>query len=253
MTNKRGEGMLDAQSPVPLYHQLKVALQRSIDQGVWQPGQAIPPERELIAQYGVSRITVRQALSELVAEGLLYRQHGRGTFVAPHRTAPIAETLTELTGHIEELELRGIACEHEVLALESGPLPDEVAEALERPHGAEGAFLYRRVRVDGTPLMLSEVYLPADLQLPPLTGELVEHGLFRVLTAYGHVPATGHQRIGARGASDEEARLLQIEPGEAVLRVCRLIRGSGGLPLVWFRTVYRSDRYEYEVELKRRR
>lgn len=244
--------MLDTRSPVPLYHQVKTALRDSIEAGTWAPHEAIPPERELIERFKVSRITVRQALSDLVAEGLLYRQHGRGTFVAQRRLAPIAETLSELTGHLEELQLRGLEPEVEVLSLVQIPLPDDAAQALEREAGSESWYLRRLVRVGGEPLMLSEIYLPADLGIALETGEVRAQGLARLLEQAGLRPIQGTQRIAAAAVSAEQAQLLGIRKGEPVLRVIRMIAGREGQPLVWFRTLYRADRYEYEVELKRR-
>lgn len=245
--------MLDPGSRLPLYFQLETELRRAIESGTWAAHEAIPPERELIAQYGVSRITVRQALSNLVGEGLLYRKHGKGTFVAGPRTGPIAESLGELTGHLEELQLQGLHPEVEVLALQSSPLPLVVAEALRRSSGALGWYLYRRVWVDKQPLMLSTVWLPRDLGIE-LTTDLVKHEtLSRLMTRHGHQTVKGLQRIGAACATAEEAHLLGIGTGEAVLWVSRVIMGAADHPLVWFRTLYRADRYEYEVELIRRR
>ncbi|MDB4894578.1 MAG: GntR family transcriptional regulator [Firmicutes bacterium] len=245
--------MLDPGSPLPLYQQLKIALRRSLEAGVWAADQAIPTERELTAQYGVSRITVRQALADLVAEGLLYRRHGKGTFVAPGAVQPISETLSDLTGHLEELLRRGLDPEIEVLSLTKQPLPNEVAAALGRPEGAEGWFLHRRTRLEGAPLMLAEVWLPADLGIS-LDAEYVQrYGFNHILTEHGHPLVRGWQRIAAQTARTEEARLLAIKRGEALLRVVRVIYGVDDRPLVWFRTLYRADRYEYEVELKRRR
>ncbi len=245
--------MLDPASPLPLYEQLKTVLRQSIESGTWQPGEAIPPERELIERFGVSRITVRQALADLQADGLLYRRHGKGTYVASRGSGPIAESLSELTGHLEELQLQGLAPQVEVLTLDVRPLPPDVSDALKRPAGAEGWYLYRLVRVDGTPLMLSEVYVPADLHLNLDPGLLQQTGLNRLLQAEGLVPLRGRQRIGAQVAGAAEGALLGVEPGEALLRAVRVIYGQGDRALVWFRTLYRADRYEYEVELKRRR
>lgn len=244
--------MLDPVSPLPLYAQLKAALRREIDQGSFPVGEAIPPERELITRYGVSRITVRQALADLEADGYLIRRHGKGTYVAPRSRGAISESLSELTGHLEELQRQGLDPQVEVLALERRPLPDTVADALGRP-GAEGWFLYRKVSVGREPLMLSEVWLPCDLGIELNPEMLRQSGMAQLLTEHGSVPARGTQRIGAQLAGPYEAGLLEVPPGDAVLRVVRLITGADGMPLVWFRTLYRADRYEYEVELKRRR
>ncbi|MDF2630564.1 MAG: GntR family transcriptional regulator [Symbiobacteriaceae bacterium] len=245
--------MLDPASPLPLYAQLKDALRREIEQGRFPVGAAIPPERELITRYGVSRITVRQALADLEADGYLIRRHGKGTYVAPRDRSAISESLSELTGHLEELQRRGLEPQVEVLVLARRPLPDEIAGALQRPAGAESWFVHRRVNVGGAPLMLSEVWLPSDLGIELNAERLQGVGMAQLLTEHGRPPACGTQRIGAQVAGAAEVGLLEVPPGDAVLRVVRVITGADGLPLVWFRTLYRADRYEYEVELKRRR
>jgi len=245
--------MLDPQSPLPLYEQVKNAVRREIERGSFPVGDAIPPERELIGRFGVSRITVRQALADLEAEGLLVRRHGKGTYVAPRTGGAIAESLSVLTGHLEELQRQGLDPQVTVLSLERKPLPAEVAQSLRRAPGAEGWSLYRLVHVGGVPLMLAEVWLPTDLDLVLEAADIQRRGMAQFLTESGRPPARGSQRIGAQVAGPEEARLLEVPAGDALLRVVRIIIGADGLPLVWFRTLYRADRYEYEVELKRRR
>lgn len=245
--------MLDSENRMPLYHQIESHLREVIRNGAWKAGEAIPPERLLMEQYGVSRITIRQSLANLVAAGLLYRKHGRGTFVAGLQDRPITESLANLTGHLEELQLRGLDPQVEVLALETRPMAVEVAEALGRSAGAAGWYLYRLVTVDQQPLMLSTVWLPLDLGIELNEEILKQHGMAPLLTQNGILPLRGRQRIGAACAGPEEARLLGIRTGDAVLRVSRVILGAADRPLVWFRTLYRSDRYEYEVELKRGR
>lgn len=245
--------MLDPTSALPLYHQLKEALRRQIEAGAWRPHQAIPPERSLIERYSVSRITVRQALTDLVGEGLLYRERGRGTFVAARVRPPIAEMLSNLTGHVEELQHRGFTPVVEVLSLTERLLPDDLAQVLDRPVGSPVWWLSRRVSVEGEPLMLAENLIPADLGIPFDRQDLTQTPIARVLEEFGLVPTRGTQRISAQVAGTREAELLQVRVGEALLKVERVISGPGDRPLEWSRTVYRADRYEYEVELRRRR
>src|ERR1700730_2660341 len=95
---------LERSNPLPLYYQLKEVLKQQIQAGHLAPHTAIPSEPELVAQYHVSRATVRQALTELVHEGLLYRQHGNGTFVCEPR---VQETVSELSSFSEEIRSRG--------------------------------------------------------------------------------------------------------------------------------------------------
>lgn len=245
--------MLDPDSALPLYHQLKEALRRQIEAGVWRPDQAIPPERSLVDRYGVSRITVRQALADLVGEGILYRERGRGTFVAPRVRPPIAEMLSNLTGHVEELQQRGFTPVVEVLSLTERPLPDDLAQVLDRPVGSPVWWLSRRVSVAGEPLMLTENLIPVDLGVPFDRQDLTLTSVATVLEGFGLVPTRGTQRISAQVAGTREAERLHIRVGDAMLKVERVISGSGDRPLEWSRTVYRADRYEFEVELRRRR
>lgn len=245
--------MLDTESPVPLYEQLKAILRRRIEAGEYAPNEALPPERELIGQYNVSRITVRQALADLEAEGLLVRRHGKGTFVAPRTPGLIAESLGELTGHLEELQLRGLDPQVELLASGHQVLPPDATAGLELPPGATGWSMYRLVSVQGSPLMLSEVCLPASLNLAPDPTTVKRVGMAQYLQEQGLFPTKGHQRIGATAAGVAEAGLLTVQAGDPLLRVIRVIADPAGRPLVWFRTLYRADRYEYEVQLKRRR
>src|SRR5258708_26715588 len=95
---------LERSNPLPLYYQLKEVLRQQIRAGHLEPHAAIPSEPELVASYHVSRATVRQALNELVHEGLLYRQHGKGTFVCEPR---IQHTLSELPSFSDEVKRRG--------------------------------------------------------------------------------------------------------------------------------------------------
>lgn len=245
--------MLDPASRVPLYYQLETEIRQLMEKGAWKPNETIPPERVLIERYGVSRITVRQALANLVAEGLLYRRHGKGTYVSNPPAMVMSETLSELTGHLEELQLRGLNPRVRVLTLEIRRLPAEVALALQRENGVAGWYVYRIVTVERQPLMLSACWLPVDLGINLTREMLKQYGLATLLSAHGHPPVKGIQQIGAASAGPEEAVLLGIRDGEAVLRVCRKIVGGGDVPLIWFHTLYRADRYEYEVELKRRR
>ena len=243
--------MLDPGSRMPLYCQVEERLRETIRAGQWREGDQIPPERVLIESFGVSRITIRQALANLVASGLLHRKPGKGTFVAGLPDHAITESLAGMKGHLEELQARGLRPRVRTLALQARPLPPEVGEALERGPGAEAWYLYRLVSVGGTPLMLSTVWLPRDLGIDLDEAVAGQDGMAPLLIRHGRFPARGRQRIAAAAAGPEEAALLEITEGDAVLRVVRILCGEDDRPLVWFRTLYRADRYEYELELRR--
>ncbi len=243
--------MLDPESRLPLYHQVETRLREDIQAGRLRVGEAIPPERELIAQFGVSRITIRQALANLAAEGLLIRRQGRGTFVAGTRDRAFTESLANLTGHLEELQLRGLDPEVKILALARRALPADAAAALARPEGEEAGFVRRLVWVGHAPLMLSEIWLPASLGVELTPDLAAAEGMAPLLTRLGQPPRFGRQRIGAEPAAPEPGRLLEVRPGDPVLRVTRVLYGEGERPLAYLRTLYRADRYEYAIELRR--
>jgi GntR family transcriptional regulator len=243
--------MLDPGSRMPLYCQVEERLREAIRAGRWRVGDLIPPERVLIETFGVSRITIRQALANLAAAGLLRRKPGQGTFVAGLPDQPITESLASMKGHLEELQERGLDPQVRTLALEARAMPTDVAEALERRPGTPGWCLYRLVSVGAQPLMISTVWLPRDLGIDLDEAMVGRDGMAPLLIRHGLFPARGRQRIGAATAGPEEAALLEIAPGEAVLRVVRTLCDQADRPLVWFRTLYRADRYEYELELRR--
>jgi len=236
--------MLDPQSAIPLYHQLKHAL----IQGALRSSahSAIPTERELTEQYGVSRTTVRQAIGELVSDGYLYRLHGKGTYVSPRNR--IAGTLSELTGHVEELSRRGLQPSTQVLRQAQEPCPEGVAESLGLTLGDPVARVDRLVTVEGMPLAYIEAYLPAELaqRLPSLGDSLLVS-----IEAAGAMPMNGRQHITAVQAGAREAEQLGVPVGAALLRVTRTVYGAGAVPLEWSRAWYRADRYEYNVDLRR--
>jgi GntR family transcriptional regulator len=171
--------------------------------------------------------------------------------VADPGDRPITESLASMKGHLEELQERGLDPKVRTLALEARPLPPDVGAALDRTPGAEAWHLFRLVSVAGQPLMLSTVWLPRDLGIDLDEALANQQGMAPLLIRNGIFPARGRQRIGAATAGPEEAALLQIREGEAVLRVVRTLCDGAGRPLVWFRTLYRADRYEYELELRR--
>lgn len=242
--------MLDHRSPVPLYHQLKEALTRQVARGDWAPGQPIPPERELMATYQVSRTTVRQALDDLVAAGLLYRAHGRGTFVAERR---IVHTLGNLTGFAEEMALRGLVPEIGLLSCGPAGPPPAVAGALGLPDGATAWRVERLVQVGGQPLFVDRSYFPPEFSAVLVPERLATAPIYRLLEEQGLLLVRGRQEIAAAPVSREMAERLGCPPGAPALVVTRVTYAEGDRPLEWSQAVYRSDRYQYEVELRRGR
>lgn len=240
--------MVRIDSALPLYLQIKEMLVRQIRSGLYQPHQALPTEQQLMDQYRVSRITVRRALSDLANEGLVYRKVGRGTFVAAD---PIVETVTELVGHLEELQRRGLDPEVVLLEQEVRMAPPEAMAALR--DAAVVLFTRRRVAVYGEPLLLLDLCLPSDIGLLLDPQELTGVPVHALLERRGLVAYAGEQRVAARGVTVREGELLGIDPGAPVLEVVRTEWTSSGRELLWSRALYRGDRYQYVIQLHRPR
>ncbi|HWI61472.1 MAG TPA: GntR family transcriptional regulator [Symbiobacteriaceae bacterium] len=240
--------MLQLESALPLYVQVKETLVRQIRSGKYQPHSVLPAERELMEQFGVSRITVRRALSDLANEGLVYRKVGRGTYVAAE---PIVENLTELVGHLEELQRRDL--HPEVSLIEQGfraPSPD-VAQALGSPPGVY--FARRLISVDGTPLLILDLCLPGDLGFALDVHQLTEVPIHTALERQGLTPHAAEQRVTARSLHLWEAEMLGTTLGAPALEVVRTEWDAAGRGMLWTRALYRGDRYQYTIRLHRRR
>lgn len=244
-----GQMQISRTSPVPLHHQLRELLEGQIREGVWTPEQMIPTESQLMAEYGVSRTTVRQALAVLVTEGLLNRQQGKGTFVAQPK---IAESLESLVGFAEALQRRGLDPKITVLGIRREKATPQVQEELGLPAGSEVTLIERMVDVEGKPLFWGRSYLPLWIGVPRAE-ELREHTLFHWLETAGHGLQEAKQTMSARGATAEEAKVLSLKRGTPVLVIGRTIFGEGGRTVEYMQAIYRSDRFEYQIRLQRER
>ncbi|SMB99795.1 transcriptional regulator, GntR family [Thermanaeromonas toyohensis ToBE] len=240
--------MLYPGSSKPLHEQLKDILKQKIIEGEFKPGEALPGERQLMHTYGVSRVTVRQAIGELVSEGLLYRQHGRGTFVAPRR---IERPLAYLLGVAEELILEGLKVGIKVLeAGRQDPLP-EIRQQLRLKEGEQVFHVLRLIMTGPEPLLLDFSFFPSVIGQILKDIDLSKDLIYTHLELYGYKISHGVQWISAGRASQEEAQYLQCKKGSPVLVVRRITYVEGELPISVSRTVYRADRYEYRVNLYR--
>lgn len=238
---------LDKTNPIPLYHQLQAIVAGRITSGEWPPGRQIPSERELCVEFGVSRITVRQALAALTNEGWLARRQGIGTFVAPRR---IEQHLNRLTGFTDEMEEQGQQVSARLLRLEQLPATYAVAQSLRRQAG-DPAVVVQRLRLVGEePLALETAYLPGDRCHALLDEALEALSLYRLLSEkYGIVPTRADQQIEAVVCPAVEASLLGLRKGMPVLRMIRVTYDQDGRPFEHTESFYRGDRYIFRVEL----
>lgn len=200
------------------------------------PGTPAPSERELVAQFAVARMTVRQAMDALVAEGLLERIPGRGTFVAKPR-----HELGRLASFSEEMQRRGLQGESQTLVARLEQAGPGVARALEITEGDAVVHWKRLRRADGVPMCLQDAYLN-EVLLPGFLAAGMPTSLYADLVARGLRPTWAEDAISADLATAEESSLLEIPVGSAVLRVARRAVVDDRVVEV-SRSVYRSDRF----------
>lgn len=230
----------------PRYTQLYRHLTAVITSGALEPDAQLPPERDLAEMAEVSRVTVRKAVAQLVEDGVLEQRRGAGTFVRP-QPPKMEHSLSALLSFTEYMRQRGKTSTSQILR--QGlflPSPDEqMALGLA---GADRVARVERLRsADGVPMALEWSSLPQDILPDP---ERVETSLYDVLRARGNAPTRAVQRITAVNAAPQDALLLHLPDGAAVLRIDRTAYLPTGRPIEFTRGLYRSDIYDFVAELR---
>lgn len=226
----------------PIYMQLARNLREQIASGDIDPGNALPSERNLSDLTGMSRVTIRKAIGKLIEEGLLFRKHGSGTFVAPRIEAPAF-----LSSFSDDAHRRG-GKPGAIWMMKTYASPtDDEAAMLEVTTATKVAKLSRIRLSDGEPLAIEHAVVIARF-LPAL--ESLGDSLYEALGAGGHRPVSGQQRICASLATPTEAGIFSIRQNAEVLRIERLTRLADGTPVEFTRSAYRGDRYEFVSDLR---
>jgi GntR family transcriptional regulator len=240
-------GRPDRSRPEPLWHQVVQALREPIDNGVWSPGDRLPGEGRLCELLGVSRITVRHALRTLEAQGLVRKEHGRGTFVTSDRLVGGARSVSSFSREMVEL---GRQPGSVLLEAETVPAEPSVASALEL-RGSSLVVRIRRLRTgDGQPIGIQTAHLRADRVSGLDPREIATRSLYEVLdTEFSIRPTEANEVYRVGSASEDEAHVLEIEPGTPVFVVKRLARDDQG-PFEFTISTMRGDRYEIRSTLR---
>ncbi|HXZ05987.1 MAG TPA: GntR family transcriptional regulator [Ktedonobacteraceae bacterium] len=236
-------------SPLPRYYQLKEIMRERVQADEWKPGELIPSERELSEKYGISRMTARQAITDLVNEGLFYREQGKGTFVSQRK---ITQQMIRLTGFTEDMKARGLKPGTRVLSAQMVPSDETTAEKLRIDPGTLIFRLQRLRLADDEPLAieLSQTSFKDCERL--LEEDLEQNSLYRLLeTKYGIPLMEADQELEAGLASSEEAQLLKISPGRPVLFTRRITYTERNQPIEYAKAVYCGNKYIFHTHLKR--
>jgi GntR family transcriptional regulator len=224
-------------------------LRRRIEEGQWKPGDLIPSERELSETYGISRMTVRQALAELVNDGLLRRDQGRGTFVAKPK---IRKQLYRLTSFTEDMRARGKQAAAQVLRIEMVPARPKVGDMLQVEVEQQVVMIERLRLADGEPVGIECAHLFFD-GCEAILREDLSGSLYRLLgERFGLVPTQAEEEIEAGACGSREAQILGIHRGEPVLMIRRRTFDQDQRPFEYVESVYRGDNYIFSAELTAR-
>jgi GntR family transcriptional regulator len=235
-------GRLDEGSRLPLYQQLQRALRQAIESHVLGPDDALPPERDLAADFSVSRITVRKAIEGLVGEGMLVRRQGSGTFVC----ARVEKNFSKLTSFSEDMRARGRNPRSVWLRKAAGTVTPEESLTLRSSPGTP-VYRFHRIRyADDAPMALEYATILASC-LPSL--EAVESSLYAALEQAGNRPVRALQRLRAVLFTAEQAELLQAKEKGPGLLVERLGFLQDGRAAEFTQSFYRGDIYDFVAEL----
>ncbi|CAN5134268.1 GntR family transcriptional regulator [soil metagenome] len=211
------------------------------------PHDPMPSERELMALYSVSRMTVRQAMAQLAVDGLVYRVQGSGTFVSD--PAMVTKSL-HLTSFSEDIRGRHMTPGGKLLTMERVPADAAIAQDLSLQPGADVIHVERCRTADGVPMCVENVWLPASL-----AGDLLDVGLgdslYEFLAEAGLEPESADQRIRATVLDPREAKMLAVPPYSPALVVTRVTYDGAGVPVERALSLYRADRYDFQLTVTR--
>jgi GntR family transcriptional regulator, N-acetylglucosamine utilization regulator len=238
---------LNRKHPLPLYVQLKLALQADILAQRWRAFEQLPSERELCLRFHVSRMTVRQALMDLKRDGLIFSRAGKGIFISEPK---IDQQLRTLTGFSQEMKNRGSKPSSRVLEARIERAGDKVAEALRISPDSEVVLLSRVRLADDIPLAIEVVHLPHPYCPNLLRHDFTVESLYDVLAReYGLVITHAEQTIEAALANPRQADLLQVDPPAPVLMMQRSTLTEQGILVEYAESVNRGDRFKLHVTL----
>lgn len=232
-----------------MYAQVEQALLARI--GVdWRPGDRLPTEDALIDEFGVSRITVRRAIANLAARGLVVTRRGQGSFVA---STPLRQPLAALTGFVEDMTALGLPSRARVLLIEEIPAPDAVRDALELQPDTWVTHIERVRLALGSPVSFDSTYLPLDLGRRIAQDDLEHEQVFTLLESRHDTPLVdASYAIRAIEADHRSAAALEIAPGAAILQIERTTYTTGQRPIDHEFLHYRGDAITFTTRLPRR-
>lgn len=238
---------LDKSVPIPLYFQLKELILSEIKNGNYKSGNLIPTENELSDAFEISRTTVRQAITELVQEGWLYRIKSKGTFVSQPKISQ--DFIKKLESFNDQMVRLGMTPSTEVLEFTIQKAGEAVAAALKIAEKDNVIFLHRKRFADGDPIVTLKTYLPFDKCDFLMGHDFTKESLYQVLSSQGdEFRIFQVQRmIEAVEATAGDAANLNIKKGKPIQYFSSIGHNAYGLPLEYSLARYRGDRNRFEI------
>ncbi len=233
-----------------LHSQVRESLRAGIADGSYAAHARLPAESALSAMFGVSRITVRQALSDLQNEGAIIKVAGKGAFVAPRRAH---QQLTHLEGFGEAMSRAGHQVANTVLGHVIVPAPDPVAQQLQLASGAPVTRITRVRRLDGVPVSFEVTWVSVALGERLRAEDLAGRDIFLILeNDYGLALGHADLQLDATLADGDVADALEVDTGSPILRIERLTHDALGTPIDFEYLHFRGDTFQYRLQLARR-
>lgn len=235
--------MIDKNSPIPIYYQLKNDLISKISEGVWKAGECIASERELCEIYGVSRMTIRQAIGELVQEGILIRLKGKGTYVCE-------QTLKQkdMMSFTEVISQMGKELKTEVIEFEKIETPERLSDIF----FLEELYKITRKRiVDNNCVAVEKVYIPVDY-CGYIDRDMLKGSLYDILKKFGYKVEYSQSSIAAITTTDKLKDLFEVDKDVPILKITSKTYDHNNKMIFLEEALYRSDKYILEVNISRR-
>jgi GntR family transcriptional regulator len=246
-----GSGDVQKDSSVPIYSQVERIVMDMIDSGRLSAGQRAPSEREIAETLGISRMTARAAMSNLVADGYLYSVPGKGTFVANPK---MRQELLELTSFTEDMRNRGLKPGARLLDIGvTDQASEKIYRTLELSVEEDLIRIHRLRTADEEPMCLETSYLPRSY-VPWLLEEDFESGsLYLALEGHGIELARAEEHLEATVVRETESELLTVPVGSPALLIERTTYTEGDRPVEYVKSLYRGDRYRFTATLFKRK
>lgn len=239
--------MINKNSPTPIYSQLEQLIKELITKQL-NPEDLIPSEREFAEKYQVSRMTVRQAITNLTNDGYLQRKRGVGTFVALKK---LEQNLDHLTSFSEDMRSRGMEPGTKVLEFNKIEANEKIAQKLGLEEGSPIYEIKRLRLADHLPIALQLFYTSVDL-VTGLTKEIAEQSIYQYVESELNLSIlSAQQDVEAMVAKKREAEALHIKVGDPVLYISRVGLAENDIPLEFVQSFYRADRYKFKVKVTR--